>query len=285
MVLFHALWKLENILWIQNLNIYRGILIRSSSPGGPSHPPRWGTLIFMGNLNRAFKKPHGVAERSQWVALKCLHYWQPRKYFRKLLRNTEKFAFRCIDFEVIHQELAKMPLLSAFVFWRWWGCQSSYLSQMSQIIFVEKNCHEEKFWEFLEEFWGILRNFGKFWEILPQFTGFHVEKNWAQKVHLWRKNDKYEVGVNYLEKGGIWKYLPWGPRDLPRRGLLTPRPKRVPDDRAGEQFWGQRAEELVQCPCHGKSWGPWSANFPTNCNSTFFPRINEAKFWLTCDMT
>ena len=37
--------------------------------------------------------------------------------------------------------------------------QSSYLSQISQIIFVEKNCHV------------------KFWEILPQFTRFHVEKN------------------------------------------------------------------------------------------------------------
>ena len=49
-----------------------------------------------------------------------------------------------------------------------------------------KNCHVEKFWE-------NLRHFGKFWEILPQFTRFHVEKNWAQKVHLWRKNDKYEV--------------------------------------------------------------------------------------------
>ena len=39
-----------------------------------------------------------------------------------------------------------------------------------------KNCHVEKFWE-----------------ILPQFTRFHVEKNLAQKVHLWRKNDKSEV--------------------------------------------------------------------------------------------
>ena len=39
-----------------------------------------------------------------------------------------------------------------------------------------KNCHVEKFWE-----------------ILPQFTRFHVEVNWAQKIHLWRKNDRYEV--------------------------------------------------------------------------------------------
>ena len=40
-----------------------------------------------------------------------------------------------------------------------------------------KNCHVEKFW----------KKIGKFWEILPQFTRFHLEKNWAQKVHLWRK--------------------------------------------------------------------------------------------------
>ena len=45
--------------------------------------------------------------------------------------------------------------------------QSLYLSQISQIIFVEKE--------------------------LSQSMCFLVEKNWAQKVHLWRKNDKYEV--------------------------------------------------------------------------------------------
>ena len=43
----------------------------------------------------------------------------------------------------------------------------SYLSQISQIIFVEKklSCGE------------ILEKIEKFWEILPQFRHFHVEKN------------------------------------------------------------------------------------------------------------
>ena len=51
---------------------------------------------------------------------------------------------------------------------------SSYLSQISQIIFVEKklSCGE-----ILGNFGEILGNFEKFWEILPQFTRFHVEKN------------------------------------------------------------------------------------------------------------
>ena len=65
--------------------------------------------------------------------------------------------------------------------------QSSYLSQISQIIFMEKklSCGEilgnigkiwetEKFWKIFGKFW---KNFGKFWEILPQVTRFHVEKN------------------------------------------------------------------------------------------------------------
>ena len=47
-------------------------------------------------------------------------------------------------------------------------------------------------WRNFGKFWEFLRIFRKFWEILPQFTRFHVEKKWAQKVHLWRKNDKYE---------------------------------------------------------------------------------------------
>ena len=51
-----------------------------------------------------------------------------------------------------------------------------------------KKFHVEKFWE-------ILRNFWKFLEILPQFTRFRMEKNWAQKVHLGIKNDKYVVWI------------------------------------------------------------------------------------------
>ena len=55
--------------------------------------------------------------------------------------------------------------------------QSSYLSQISQIIFVEKklSCGEilGNFGEILgnfEKFWEILRIFGKFWEILGDFA-------------------------------------------------------------------------------------------------------------------
>ena len=55
------------------------------------------------------------------------------------------------------------------------------------------NYHKLYLWRKFGKMWEILENFEKFWEILPQFTRFHVEKNWAQKVNLWRKNDKYEV--------------------------------------------------------------------------------------------
>ena len=54
--------------------------------------------------------------------------------------------------------------------------QSSYLSQISQIIFVEKNCHVEKFWEILEKFWEMLGYFGRFCNNLRTF--------------MWRKIDK-----------------------------------------------------------------------------------------------
>ena len=58
------------------------------------------------------------------------------------------------------------------VLWHTCEDQSSYLSQISQIIFVEKKLSCEE----------ILGNFEKFWEILPQFMRFKVEKNWAKKV-------------------------------------------------------------------------------------------------------
>ena len=48
------------------------------------------------------------------------------------------------------------------------------MSQISQIIFVEKNCHVEKFWEILEKFWEILGNFEKFWEMLGNFATIYA---------------------------------------------------------------------------------------------------------------
>ena len=57
--------------------------------------------------------------------------------------------------------------------------QSSYFSRISQIIFVEKklSCRE------------ILGNFGEF---LVNFATIY-SLSCGEKVHLWRKNDKYEV--------------------------------------------------------------------------------------------
>ena len=61
--------------------------------------------------------------------------------------------------------------------------QSSYLSRISRVIFLEKKltCGEKlgNFGKNLGKFWEILWNFEKFW-VLPQFMRFHVEKNWAQ---------------------------------------------------------------------------------------------------------
>ena len=55
--------------------------------------------------------------------------------------------------------------------------QSSYLSQISQIIFVEKKFHEEKFWEFFE-------NFEKTWEILGDLATISCGEKLSPKVHL-----------------------------------------------------------------------------------------------------
>ena len=65
------------------------------------------------------------------------------------------------------------------------------MSQISQIIFVEKICHVEKFqlsildlnnlWSFIEVYAGFV----------PNLCG---EKS-AQRKSAWRKNDKYEVWV------------------------------------------------------------------------------------------
>ena len=69
------------------------------------------------------------------------------------------------------------------------GDQSSYLSRISQIIFVEKNCHVEKF--------GLsIKNLNNLWSFI-KIDAFFVpnlcgEKS-AQRKSVWRKNDKYEV--------------------------------------------------------------------------------------------
>ena len=53
-----------------------------------------------------------------------------------------------------------------------------------------------KFLEILEKFWEILGHFKKFWEILGDFSIIYVlscGEKLSPKVHLWRKNDKYEA--------------------------------------------------------------------------------------------
>ena len=67
--------------------------------------------------------------------------------------------------------------------------QSSYLSQISQIIFVEKNCHVEIFWE-------ILGYFEKIWESLGNFATIYAlscGEKLSPKCTYLEKNDKYEV--------------------------------------------------------------------------------------------
>ena len=56
--------------------------------------------------------------------------------------------------------------------------QSSYLSQISQILFVEKKFSGGEilgiFWEILENLGEILGNFGRFWEILGDFATIYA---------------------------------------------------------------------------------------------------------------
>ena len=54
----------------------------------------------------------------------------------------------------------------------------------------------EKFWEILEKFWEILRIFENFQEILGNFATIYAlscGEKLSPKVHLWRKNEKYQV--------------------------------------------------------------------------------------------
>ena len=67
--------------------------------------------------------------------------------------------------------------------------QSSYLSQISQIIFVEKNCHVEIFWKTL----GL---FGKFWENLGGFA----------TIYALSCGEKLSPKSTYVEK----KWQIWG---------------------------------------------------------------------------
>ena len=80
---------------------------------------------------------------------------------------------RLSDQELEHQQNDSKKMFSTI----FKTTQSSYLSKISQIIFVEKELSCGEILGNFEKFWEILRNFRKFGEILPQFTRFHVEKN------------------------------------------------------------------------------------------------------------
>merc|ERR1711953_708021 len=66
--------------------------------------------------------------------------------------------------------------------------QTSYLSQISQIISMEKNCHVEKFQI-------SVKNLNNLWSFIEIYAVFVL--NLCGKKSLWRKNDKYEVYGNH----------------------------------------------------------------------------------------
>ena len=68
----------------------------------------------------------------------------------------------------------------------------------------EKNCHVEKFQLSMYDNCGVIENFSTCGEILGNFETIYAlscGEKMSPKVHLWRKNDKYEVcGINTFEK-------------------------------------------------------------------------------------
>ena len=111
---------------------YLDILLRHFDKD--SHPPpspRWATLIFMGNLNRASSvdlKEATLRNRGKpkWVALKCLN-WKPNKYFQ-IYGKIRKERIKLVALHRFPGDTsgaAKMQLLSAFVFQLRWECGCS----------------------------------------------------------------------------------------------------------------------------------------------------------------
>ena len=79
--------------------------------------------------------------------------------------------------------------------------QSLYLSQISQIISVEKNCHVEKFWR---NFWKLWRYNWKFRELLRNFGKFCHNL----RVFVWRKikpkSTFVEKKMTHMRSAGNW---------------------------------------------------------------------------------
>ena len=71
--------------------------------------------------------------------------------------------------------------------------QSSYLSQISQILFVEKKFSGG---EILGIFWEILENLGEIWGNFGRFCHNVMWRKIEPKKYSFReKNDKYEVCI------------------------------------------------------------------------------------------
>ena len=70
-----------------------------------------------------------------------------------------------------------------------------FVTNITNYILGEKIVMWRKIGKFWKKSWEILRNFGKFWEILGFATIYALScgEKLSPKLHLWRKNDKYEV--------------------------------------------------------------------------------------------
>ena len=122
--------------------------------------------------------------------------WQPQIFCADSVENSLYKSFGAPTYSLQNFVRQKIDLgtMPDFVFKpSWLMIQSSYLSQISQIIFVEKKlvCGD-----ILGNFGEILGNCGKFWEFFGDFATIYAlscGEKLSPKVHLWRKNDKYQV--------------------------------------------------------------------------------------------
>ena len=120
-------------------------------------------------------------------------------YVHPLIQGFVSFLFNCLVFLhntrlwwlwFEHHLLCNnvnsltFPFISLFREYCWCCCQTSFLSQISQIISVEKNLSCGEISDFCKEF----EQFMEFYRNLCRFCSKFV---WRKS--LWRKNDKYEV--------------------------------------------------------------------------------------------
>ena len=111
---------------------------------------------------------------------KCLNFLSHNLTYRELCK-VQTFWKGSTDFLVSPLVQSDKTYSAHFVLLQ----QSSYLSRISRIILVEKklSCGE------------ILGHFETLWEILGNLYALSRVERLCPKIHLWRKNDKYEVCV------------------------------------------------------------------------------------------